>query len=159
MQCIKGFEIKNTVALYSWLSCRQPTVYKTLARMHRQCNNIMPINCWLFGCKALLQQWNQVVSIHSEFLKNRTLHSCYQAFFFFFFKKLNICTYTWFDQSFVHDVVQKLSIEWYRKTKDKIEAYIFNDVHVKFPKNSPSWCLFIENLFLLCSSCSTYITI
>lgn len=42
--------------------------------------------------------------------------------------------YTWFDQSFVHDVVQKLSIEWYRKTKDKIEAYIFNDVHVKFPQ-------------------------
>lgn len=112
--------------------------------MHRQCNNIMPINCWLFGCKALLQQWNQVVSIHSEFLKNRTLHSCYQAFFF---SKLNICTYTWFDQSFVHDVVQKLRIEWYRKTKDKIEAFIFNDVNVKFPKNSPSWCLFIENLF------------
>lgn len=80
-------------------------------------------------------------------------------FAFFFKKKLNISTYTWFDQSFVHDVVQKLSFEWYRKTKDKIEAYIFNDVRVKFPKNSPSWCLFIENLFLLCSSCITYITI
>lgn len=62
----------------------------------------------------------------------RTELLCYQAFK----KKLNFCTYTWFDQSFVHDVVYKLRIEWYRKIKDKIEAYIFNDVRFKFlPKN------------------------